>query len=118
MRTGMHRPTCIFWANLTPSSLKGARIAATANSGYYLNINTESWVEPPMRMSNLTATLSPACVASEAWRKKPWFCIVAEVAAPFISNMPIFAWESRFDANQLGWSCPECGGEQDNVSAV
>ena len=36
-----------------------ARVASMANSGYYLNINTESWVKPPLLMSNLTDTLSP-----------------------------------------------------------
>ena len=97
---------------------KTARIAATANSGYYLNINAESWVKPPMIMANLTSTLSPECVKSAQWRLKPWFCIVAEVAAPFIEQMPIFAWESRYDANQLGWSCPECGSSQNNLTAV
>jgi hypothetical protein len=40
------------------------------------------------------------------------------VAAPFIAALPIFAWESRYDSNQLGWSCPFCGAGQDNVTAV
>ena len=35
-----------------------ARIAATANSGYYLNVNTESWTKPVSIMANLTGTLS------------------------------------------------------------
>eukprot|EP01050_Picozoa_sp_SAG11_P001603 SAG11_NODE_71_length_18338_cov_14.752974_7_plen_710_part_00 len=91
--------------SLLPST---ARVAATANSGYYLNINTESWTKPVAIMANLTGTLSQACVQSDQWRATPWLCIVAEVAAPFIDKMPVFAWQSRFDANQLGWSCPDC----------
>ena len=94
------------------------RIASIANSGYYLNVNTEPWVKPPLLMANLTSTLPQRCVHSTQWRDRPWFCVVAEVAAPFIEQMPVFAWQSQFDANQLGWSCSECGSNQDNISAV
>ena len=95
-----------------------ARVASVANSGFYLNINTESWTRPPMLMANMTGALSTACVESERWRDTPWFCIVPEVAAPFIATMPVFAWQSQYDSNQLGWSCPDCGSAQDNNSAV
>ena len=78
-----------------------ARVAGAANSGYYLSTHpeyTDYWTRPPYLMANLTASLSPACVQSAA---SPWNCIVADVAAPHIVSLPIFAWQSRYDSNQL-----------------
>lgn len=66
-----------------------------------MNVNTEYWTLPPFTMANLTATLNPACVASAVQRHTPWNCIVAEVTAPFITTLPVFAWQSRYDSNQL-----------------
>lgn len=85
--------------SLLPSHV---RVAAAANSGYYMNtkaLYTEYWTRPPFMMANLSSTLNAGCVANQP--ATPWNCIVAEVAAPFIVTMPVFAWQSRFDSNQL-----------------
>jgi len=91
-----------------------ARVASAANSGYYLNRNTEYWTRPPFLMGNLTGTLNRRCVESAAQKATPWNCIVAEVAAPSVRAMPIFAWQSQFDSNQL--SCAQI--DPRNRSAV
>jgi hypothetical protein len=85
--------------SLIPSTI---RVAAAANSGYYMNteeIYTEYWTRPPFLMANLSGTLNTGCVAAQP--AAPWNCIVAEVTAPYVMTMPIFAWQSRFDSNQL-----------------
>eukprot|EP00662_Eupelagonemidae_sp_cell21_P046582 gene46582-31399_t len=31
----------------------------------------------------------------------PWACVVADIAGPYITAVPVFAWQSQFDRNQL-----------------
>jgi hypothetical protein len=86
--------------SLMPSNI---RVAAAANSGYYMStkeVYVEYWTRPPYLMANLTGTLNAGCIADQ--HAAPWNCIVAEVTAPFITTLPVFAWQSRFDSNQLG----------------
>ena len=59
---------------------------------------TEYWTKPPYLLANLTGTLNQKCVESAAYRNAPWNCIVGEAAAPFISELPVFAWQVILDS--------------------
>ncbi len=49
-------------------------------------------------MQNVSASLSPACLADNAG--SPWRCILAPVAVAYV-QAPLFAFNSRFDRWQL-----------------
>jgi len=89
-----------------------AHIAAFVDSGYYLHINTVYWTKPVLHMQHIGATLNAHCQA--ALQDSPWDCIVAEVAAPYVENLNLFVWESRYDSNQL--DCVQI--DPKNVSGV
>lgn len=88
-----------------------AHVYGFADSGYYLDVNTDYWTQPVFAMMNLSGTLSSRCVSGS---HRPWSCIVAGVVAPFIMSVPIFVWQSRYDANQL--DCVNIA--QSNISGV
>lgn len=90
-------------AALKPS---GARVAALADSGFFLDYNSSSSLTYPQRMQwtydtlNISASLYPECLAlypgSEGWR-----CFMAQYAAPHIRT-PLFEIQSYFDSYQIG----------------
>ena len=85
-----------------------ARVVGFADSGFYANVPFYTDQKKfPYEASNITsATLSARCVADHA--EAPWECLVAEVNAPYV-EAPLFAWQSKFDADQLATSFdPPC----------
>jgi hypothetical protein len=89
------------------ASVPGARVAALADSGFFLDFNaTGSSLTYPQRMqwtyenANISGMLYPQCLAqwpvSEGWR-----CFMAQYVAPFIQT-PLFMIQSYHDSYQVG----------------
>jgi len=85
----------------------GARVAGLADSGFYADVPFFTDQKAfPMRAQNASATLSSHCLAEHA--AAPHKCLVAEVNARYVRT-PLFAWQSKFDADQLASSLdPPC----------
>ena len=77
-----------------------AAVAGFADSGYYADVPYyTSQKRFPFEAQNATA--DPRCLADHADR--PWACLVSSVTASYV-RAPLFAWQSRFDADQLATS--------------
>lgn len=81
------------------------RVLAFADSGYYLDLGGEYSAPKAFiwEWQNASASVVPECVRRHA--DKPWECFVASNALPY-AVVPVFAWQSRYDSNQLlGGDC-------------
>lgn len=77
-----------------------AAVAGFADSGYYADVPYyTSQKKFPFEAQNATA--DPRCLADHADR--PWACLVSSVTAKYV-RAPLFAWQSKFDADQLATS--------------
>lgn len=88
------------------------RVSGFADSGYFLD--TGMYTSPHKFMweqMNGTASPYPACVAEH--KDKPWSCYDAPNAILY-TRTPIFAWQSRYDTDQLE-SSTEC---ENNATCV
>ena len=85
----------------------GARVVGLADSGFYADVPYFTDKKAfALNVQNATATLSSSCLAEHA--TAPHKCLVAEVNARFLAT-PLFAWQSKFDADQLSSSLdPPC----------
>ena len=84
-----------------------ARLVGFPDSGFYADVpfftNKKRF---PFVAQNASATLSPRCLSDHP--DAPHKCLVAETNAKYIRT-PLFAWQSKFDADQLSSSLdPPC----------
>jgi len=84
-----------------------ARVTGFADSGFYADVPFFTTKKAfAFQAQNASATLSQECLLQH--HSAPHKCLVAEVNAPYIRT-PLFAWQSKFDADQLGTSIsPAC----------
>eukprot|EP00930_Biecheleria_cincta_P091394 TRINITY_DN80961_c0_g1_i1.p1 TRINITY_DN80961_c0_g1~~TRINITY_DN80961_c0_g1_i1.p1 ORF type:complete len:240 (+),score=21.04 TRINITY_DN80961_c0_g1_i1:106-720(+) len=78
-------------------------VLAFADSGYFLDLDNYSMYKNfIIEHQNASASLVPECVRQNA--QKPWVCFVAANVLRY-AKAPVFAWQSRYDTNQLGGYC-------------
>jgi len=80
-------------------------VMAFADSGYFLDLDGDYsyWKRFIWETQNASASVVPECARQHA--TEPWVCFVAANSLPH-ATVPVFAWQSRFDSNQLtGGDC-------------
>ena len=91
----------------SPVGAEAARFSAFPISGFYLDVDYfTSQKAFPFLQSNVSEVLPQACLTVHA--AQPHKCLVGEVNAPYLESA-VFAWQSKFDADQLATSFPPPG---------